>query len=228
MKKSLVYLLTGMLMLGVAACGKDGNGGQGSSSVQNSSDMQSSSGGQDNSSESQDNSSDLATDDVSGGSAEGQPGTEDGWSEEMEGLKAAAVEVLGDNYWPNMALDAEMLEAAFGITGEMYEDYLAEMPMMSAHVDTFVVVKAKADQVDAVKSALNTYRDVQISNTMQYPMNLGKVQASYVEQIGDYVLFVQLGGDDTEAMDKSEEAAITFCQDANQQVIDAIKQKLGQ
>lgn len=219
MKKSVVYLLAGMLMFGLAACGQDGNGGQGGSSAQNSSNIQSSSGDQNNS-------SDLAVGDTAGGNDEAQLGTEDGWTKDMAELRAAAVEVLGDNYWPNMMVDADAMEVRFGITRDMYEDYLAEMPMMSAHVDTLVVVKAKEDQVEAVVSALNTYRDVQINDAVQYPMNMGKVQASCVERIGDYVLFVQLGGETD--MDASDEVVIAGCQALNQSVVEAIRQKLEQ
>lgn len=226
MKKSVVYFLTGMLMLNLAACG---SGDQGNSGAQNNSGTQNNSGAQDNSgtqgsSDAQNSSGSQGSGDVAGGNGE----TQDGWSEEMAGLKAAVVEALGDNYWPDMQLDAQMLESTFGIKAEMYEDYLAEMPMISNNIDTLVVVKAKADQVDAVESALNAYRDNQINNSFQYPMNLGKVQASYVEKSGNYVMFVQLGGDDMAAMDQGEAAAIAFCQEANQLVIDTIKQKLGQ
>ncbi len=219
MKKSVVYLLTGMLMLGIAACGKDGNDGQGNSSVQDSSNIQSSSGDENNS-------SDLSAGGTTDGNDEGASGTEDGWSEEMAELRAAAVEVLGDNYWPDMMLDADIMEARFGLTADMYEDYMAEMPMISNHVDTLVVVKAKADQVEAVENALNTYRDVQINDSLQYPMNMGKIQASCVETIGDYVLFVQLGGETD--MDAAEEEVIAGCQALNQSVVEAIRQKLQQ
>ena len=30
----------------------------------------------------------------------------------------------------------------------MYEDYMAEMPMMSAHVDTLLIIRAKDDKVE--------------------------------------------------------------------------------
>lgn len=217
MKKSVVYLLTGMMMFGLAACGKNADEGQGNSGT-NSSSIQSSSG-------SQENPFDVPS---GSGSEDMLPGTDDGWSEEMTGLRAAVTEALGENYWPDMMLDSEMLAAKFGVTKEMYDDFLAEIPMISTNVDTLVVVKAKPDQVDAVETALNAYRDVQINDSLQYPMNIGKVQASMVEKIGDYVLFVQLGADTMDASDKGEEAVIAQCQEANKLVIEAIKNKLGQ
>lgn len=225
MKKAVVYLLAGVMMLGIGACGMDGNGGQDSSSGQNSSTIQSGSGDQNNS-DGQNSSSDLADGGAADGSDDSQSGTADGWSEEMAELRAAAVEALGDNYWPDMMLDADIMEMRFGITQDMYEDYMAEMPMMSTHVDTLVIVKAKEDQVEAVQSALNTYRDVQINDSLQYPMNMGKIQASCVETIGNYVLFVQLGGETD--MDAAEEAVIAGCQALNQKVVEAVRQKVEQ
>ena len=69
----------------------------------------------------------------------------------MEDLKSAVVEALGENYWPNMPLDAEILEATFGVTSEMYDDFMGEMPMISNNVDTLLIIKAKEGQVDAVE-----------------------------------------------------------------------------
>ncbi len=224
MKKSVVYLLAGVLMFQLAACGNDANNSQESSGSQSSS-------------ESVSNSSDLSTGNVGssetlpgtdGGSEGTLPGEEGGWSEEMTGLKSAVVDLLGQNYWPDMALDAEMLEVRFGVTKDMYDDFLAEIPMISNNVDTLVIVKAKEGQADAVESALNAYRDVQVQDTMQYPMNVGKVQASMVEKTGNYVIFVLLGADTTELMEQGDEAVVEACQQVNQSVIDAIKQKLGQ
>ena len=71
----------------------------------------------------------------------------------MSDLKTAVTGILGENYWPQMALDAEMLSSVCGISADMYEDFLAEMPMMSAHIDTMIIIKAKDGQVEAVEEA---------------------------------------------------------------------------
>lgn len=157
---------------------------------------------------------------------EGNAGVDvtNGWSEEMEGFKTAIVEAVGEEgYIPNtMPVDPEMLEMAFGITPEMYEDYLAEMPMMSAHVDTLLIIKAKDGKVEDVEAALNTYREAKVSDTMQYPANVGKIQASRIERIGNYVCFIQLGGDTMAAAESGDEAVIEQCQHANELVIEII------
>ena len=157
---------------------------------------------------------------------EGNAGVDvtNGWSEEMEGFKTAIVEAVGEEgYIPNtMPVDPEMLEMAFGISQDMYDDYLAEMPMMSAHVDTLLIIKAKDDKVEDVETALNTYREAKVSDTMQYPANVGKIQASRIERIGNYVCFIQLGGDTMAAAESGDEAVIEQCQHANELVIEVI------
>ena len=108
----------------------------------------------------------------------------------------------------------------------MCEDFLGEMPMMPTNVDTFVVVRAKNDKVADVEAALNSYRDMLVADTMQYPMNLGKIQASSVQTIGNYVFFIQLGGDVMDAAEEGDEAVIAHCQKENNKALDAIKSVL--
>lgn len=144
----------------------------------------------------------------------------------MEDLKAAVVEVLGENYWPNTAVEAEMFSDMTGITADMYDEYFAEMPMISANVDTMIIVKAKADQVAAVEEALNAYRDKLVNDTLQYPMNIGKIQASRIETYGNYVCFVQLGADVSAALEQGDDAVITHCQEENEKALDAIRTAL--
>ena len=232
MKKVVLYLCAGILVLGITACGKGGDesGSQGtdqSSEVSISSDESGDDGSEADESGALDESSDAAEEgEASGeeGSGVADAGTK-GWSEEMEGLKQEEVEALGaDNYWPDMPMDAGMVETFYGITPDMYEDYMAESPMISANVDTLIIVKAKEDKADAVEEALNAYREANVNDTMQYPQNLGKIQASQVERIDNYVIFVQLGGFAIE--EKKEEDVIAKCQEANKLAIDTISGKL--
>lgn len=152
---------------------------------------------------------------------------EEGWSDEMTALRQAVVEELGDNYWPNMQMPAEYLEMTYGLSPDLYEDYMGEMPLMSAHVDTLLIVKAAEGQADAVEEALQAYRTDLVENGRQYPMNVGRVLASSVERIDDYVCFVLLGGDTTDAEEGGDEAVIAHCQSINQRAIDAIKNSVN-
>ena len=145
-----------------------------------------------------------------------------GWSEEMTAIRQAVVDALGENYWPDTQLDPEMLEANFGITADMYDDYMAEMPMIGTHVDTLLIIKAKDDKVEAVEEALNAYRDSKVESTFAYPMNLGKLQASRIQRYGNYVCFVQLGGDNLADENMTEEESLTKCQEQNELALEVI------
>lgn len=223
MKKIFAYLCTGIMIVNLTACGNADNTGNGQSSV----------GG------SQTESSAVAGDQSGNGSEAGNPAQdsttatgsghdyEEGWTEEMEGIKTAVLNALGDNYFPNMALMPDMLETQFGITSDMYDDYFAEMPMISTNVDTLLIIRAKDDKVKEVEDALDAYRELQINGALQYPMNIGKVQASRIERIGNYVCYVQLGGEVMDIMDNGDEAVIIHCQEMNELVIEIISQKVG-
>lgn len=223
MKRWLVLISVGLLSLGIAGCSRpaDGNSSQESGSRQESGSTSAGSDGQESVSQ-----PDSENPGSSGESSapESDNDYSDGWSDEMQGAKNAVTDVLGENYWPDAMVQPEELEVFFGISPDMYEDYLAEMCMINVKVDTLIVLKAGADQIQAAEDALNAYRDAKVSDTMQYPMNLGKIQASVVERHGSYVYFVQLGADTSEA---EEEEAIRLCQEANQSAIDALNQYFG-
>ena len=218
MKKSVLYLCAGLLMASLTACGNDDMGGssQESSGIQSSQPSASPEAGTEAS----------PSPDISGGHDYSE-----GWTEEMEAVKKAVVDELGDDYLPSMALTPDLLEMETGITRDMYDDYLAEVPMISVNVDTLLIIRAKNDTVDKVEEALDSYREKLVSNTMQYPMNVPKIQASRVVKIGSYVCFVQLGADVFEAMEEdaageSDETAIKYCQGENDRIIEILRQQL--
>lgn len=213
MKKAVICAMAAALLLSMAACGKDdadaGNTGDNQTTEEN---------GQGT---------------VEPGSTEeSQPGTEDdgqqAQGDSLAYLRDAVVEVLGENYWPNAEITPEMLEQIYGVGPDMYDAYFGETPMISTNVDTLIIIRAKEDQVDAVEEALNAYRDVLVNDTMQYPMNVGKIQASRIEVIGNYVCFVQLGADTQAAMDEGDEAVIDYCLQENEKAIDAIEKAVSE
>lgn len=231
MKKRLVALCAVALAFLLAGCGGDGgkesSSGSGESAVQESTESAEGTEGAPEESLPEESAAPEESDSADSSEAREPEGAAEGWSQEMEDLKAAAVEAAEEGgYWPDMALEPDMLEMSFGISADMYEDYMAEMPMMSAHVDTLLIIRAKDDKVEAVREALEAYREAKVSDTMQYPMNLGKIQASRVETIGSYVMFVQLGGDTTQAEEEGEEAVVALCQERNDKVIEAVRAKL--
>ena len=65
----------------------------------------------------------------------------------------------------------------------MYKNIVADIPMMSAHVDTFVAVETAEGKEEVVFDALSKYKAELESDSMMYPMNLLKVQASKVYKV---------------------------------------------
>lgn len=213
MKKLAVLFLTAALVLHLAGCGNrnEGNGGTGDgqeSSVQ------------DSAMESQPESESLPEEETS-------QTPEEGISEEMSAIRQAVVDALGENYWPNTQIPTEYLEA-YGLTGDMYVDFWGEMPLIGTNVDMIIVIKAAEGQIDAVEGVLNAYRDVQVNDTMQYPMNVGKIQASRIEVVGDWACFVQLGADTMDLMDVGDEEVIRHCQEQNEMALEAIERVIQQ
>lgn len=223
MKKQIVICCIMALCLSFTACGKgDGNGGSGSGLPQESESVEtpessSAAAPESSSAATQESGSGETQGNVSGAGADFDAGT---WSEEMEAVKKAVTDALGEDYWPNTMIFPEMLEGNFGITSDLYEDFLGEMPMISTNVDTLVVVKAKDGKAADVEAALKDYRENEINQTMQYPMNVDKNQASMVETMGNYVCYVRLGADPGEV---GGDEAIAHCQEQNQIALDAIR-----
>lgn len=216
MKKLLAVMSLGMLVLSMAACGGKDTSDKNQSTEQTSENQTGSTDtSQENNSNQENGAADTEAVDVS-----------NGWSSDMQQIKDAVVAALGDNYWPDTPIVPEMLEAIYGISPDLYEDYLGESPMISGNVDTLLIIKAKDDKVEAVQDAMNTYRDNLVNDTMQYPMNVGKIQASRIERIGNYICFVQLGADTMADFEDDEEAVIVQCQEQNELVLEIIRQNI--
>lgn len=221
MKKLEVFFLTAALVLSLSSCGNGNSGSEetGAGDSQETSVM-------DSTEESQPE-SDTASD------ADMQPGDEtsqtpeEGISEEMSAIRQAVVDALGENYWPDMQIPPEYLEG-YGLTSDMYTDFWGEMPMIGTNVDTIIVIKASEGQIDAVEEVLNSYRETLVNDTMQYPMNLGKIQASRIEVVGDYACFAQLGADTMDLMDAGDEEVIRHCQEQNELALEAIERVVQQ
>lgn len=102
-------------------------------------------------------------------------------------------EAYGEDYIPNMEFDEIFIKDTLGLSTDEYDEIIAEGPMVSLHIDNFIAVKAKEGKADAVEKALNDYRNYLINDTVMYPNNAIKIQASQVIRHGDYVFFTCLG-----------------------------------
>lgn len=60
-----------------------------------------------------------------------------------KGLRDAVAKAYGDNYLPDQAMDTEMLESEFGLKKDMYDEVVAEAPLIGFHPDRLVIVKPK-------------------------------------------------------------------------------------
>lgn len=171
MKKILAMILALMMVLSMAACGRKNN-------------------------------EEPAVPEEPSSSVEETPVTPEETPEEVPAgdadakltqLHTALKEAYGENYLPSMPLDETMMAEVIGINMENVESFIAEMPMMSAHVDTFIGIKAKEGKADQVEEELKAYHNNIVENSMQYPMNEEKVKASQVIRKGDYVFMMMLG-----------------------------------
>ena len=119
-----------------------------------------------------------------------------------KGLTDAIAKAYGDNYLHDQAMDAEMIESEFGLTKDMYDEIVAEAPIISFHPDRLVAVKAKKGKESEVKRALEDALTVMKEQQIQYPVNVAKVNAGKVLEKDGYYCFMILGQtDDTSEND---------------------------
>lgn len=139
-------------------------------------------------------------------------------------LRKAIVNEFGENYLADMSLTKDEIKERYGINPSWYTDIIAEIPMMSAHVDTLVIAKAKNKNTKKkIKKQLSDYRNTLVNDTMQYPMNLLKIQASKVYVKDNYVFFLLLGSVDNSLQETgTEEEIIEAYQAEVQKAVDAI------
>ena len=154
--------------------------------------------------------------DQSGSQQDGQTAQEEQTQQpDLQEIVQAVKDAYGDNYLPSMQMDEQMMTDVYGVDMDNVEEFVAEGPMISAHVDTFIAVKAKEGMGEQVQ------QELQQENALQYPMNTAKVQAAQVVRHGDYVFYVLLGGYD-ERTDVTEEESVTFAKEQVQIGLDAI------
>jgi len=202
MKKLLAAVLAAMMIVSLAACGNNKN----------------------------EQSSSAASSDVSplppeDGSSASELVEQDGAVDaKLTEIHDALKKAYGEDYIPSQAIDATMLAEVYGVDPANVDSFVAEGPLMSTHVDTFIGIRAKDGKAGAVEQELTAYRDKLVKDSLQYPMNAEKVAASKVLREGDYVFFVMLGaiGDEEKTDDMAK-----FAEDQVKIGLDKIKEVLG-
>lgn len=157
------------------------------------------------------------------------------WSE-IDLVRNAIVKMYGTMYYPNVKVhaDAEYLNMYMTDTLKMdaawVNDIIIEVPMISANVDTLILVNPTEGNAENVLAALNEYKRYLVEDSFQYPMNAARVQKAVVAQVGDYVCFSILGG----AIDNpdmygftSDEEVADYYESMNMNAIYAIQGYLG-
>lgn len=142
-------------------------------------------------------------------------------------LQNAVKKAYGDNYIPSMNYSETELEEIFGVKKDWYDSMSAQGPMISIHVDKFIAIEAKKGNVEDVKKALESYKQALIEETLQYPMNLSKIQASRIEVIDNYVFYIMLGQISEEIQEQEEEVILKEAQKQNEIAVKAIKKEMG-
>lgn len=128
---------------------------------------------------------------------------------------------LGEDYLPSREMELSEIEELTKIDEGDINEYIAEAPLISAHVDTFIAIEAKDGKGDTIAEGLEKYQTYLVDQSMQYPMNLAKVEAAKVVQHGDYVFFLMLGKTD-DSMDADSEEALTFAKSEVERVENVI------
>lgn len=147
-------------------------------------------------------------------------------SGQLENIVTELKTLYGDNYLPTDRMDETLLTDLYGVNKEDVKEAVVEGSMISMHVDVFVGVEAAEGKAEAVETALAQYRQTLIEDTMQYPMNMLKIEASTVLRVDDYVFFIMLGGYNDE-FSEDEEKTLEFFKEQTKKGVDKINQLLG-
>lgn len=219
MKKTLCMIAVAAMMLAaVAGCSNDGGnaGGSTTPSVTGSEAATDGNAGTEAANTSADEGGDTAAPDDGGEETEGTVGK----------IAEKIMEAYGDNYLPNMDIPDEMLQSLVGLEADSYTEIFAQQPMISAHPDILIIAKAASGKTVEVKSKLEKYQDYLVNESMQYPMNVAKVNASQIVANGDYVAFILLGAIN-ENEDSSEEEQAAFAEAQTAIGVDAFNAYFG-
>lgn len=135
-------------------------------------------------------------------------------------ILTAIEKVYGEDFLANMDMPDEMFESQFPVDKDLIQDKVARMPMISAHADYVVIIRAVDGKGEEVEKQLKEIRDNIVNDTMQYPSNMAKVQSSQVVRNGDTVAFLMVGAIN-DNMDATEEEALEFAQAETKKAVDA-------
>lgn len=137
----------------------------------------------------------------------------------IQNVAQALKETYGSLYLPNMQMqeDEMYMKDILGLESSWYDAAVVEIPGVSFGVDKFIMIHPTEGNMENVQNAINTFKTTQADATVQYPMNLPKLQAAMVETIGDYVCYMIFTGTVDDMMYEEEAVAIEAYKEANEQ-----------
>lgn len=143
-------------------------------------------------------------------------------------LADAVKTAYGENYLPNYQLSAEEIQNLTGVSADWYASAYVAQPMISVHIDTLMIFKAKnAKSKKKILNKIKAYQTYLIEDTMQYPSNQYKIKGSTIYTNGNYVCFIMLGQIDLSIEQTGDESKIIAAyQTQNKKAVTAIKKKL--
>ena len=81
---------------------------------------------------------------------------------ELSDIVQAVKDAYGENYLPSMEITEDMMSDIYGVNMDNVDEFIAEAPAISAHVDTFIAVKAKegkGEEVEKIQYVDEAYFD---------------------------------------------------------------------
>lgn len=104
-------------------------------------------------------------------------------------------EKYGDDYQIGSPVDDAFLTDACLLNAEDVSEFSGEYANNMVRNDSVIVIKAAEGKVDAVKTAMETYKQSIIDRYQTYPVggSLERAQASTVMVKGDYVIYICMG-----------------------------------
>lgn len=112
-----------------------------------------------------------------------------------------------------MAIDGDMLESMYGISSDLYDEFIGEVPMISAQADAFIAVRGKEGKGDEIRGILEDYKENLITGAMMYPMNLPLAQSAQVVQEGDDVFLIMTGTNEAYGQAETEDEMLQIAED---------------
>lgn len=88
--------------------------------------------------------------------------------------------------------DEAYMSDVLGLDSSWYDVAIVEIPMISTYVDMFALIHPTEGNFENVEAAIKNYQNFLINDSIQYPMNVGKVRNCRAVAIGDYMFFILL------------------------------------